>query len=58
MPRYWDDNWYEPSRPRPVKDGIKAKTERGAFGASWWAKRWIAVLEQFGWGNRLTRGRS
>ena len=58
MPRYWDDEWYEPSRPRPVKDGIKAKNVRGAFGASWWAKRWIAALETFGWGNRLTRGRS
>lgn len=58
MPRHWDDEWYEPSRPRPVKDGIKAKNVRGAFGASWWAKRWIAVLETFGWGNRLTRGRS
>lgn len=58
MPRPWDDEWYEPSRPRPVKDGIKAKNVRGAFGASWWAKRWIAVLETFGWGSRLTRGRS
>ncbi|HZG69700.1 MAG TPA: SWIM zinc finger family protein, partial [Herpetosiphonaceae bacterium] len=58
MPRYWDDEWYEPSRPRPAKDGIKAKNVRGAFGTSWWAKRWIAVLETFGWGSRLTRGRS
>ena len=58
MSRYWDDGWYERSRPRPVKDGIKAKNVRGAFGASWWAKRWIAVLETFGWGTRLTRGRS
>jgi uncharacterized Zn finger protein len=54
----WDNDWYEPSRPRPVKDGIKAKNVRGAFGTSWWAKRWIAVLETFGWGGRLTRGRS
>ncbi len=58
MPRHWDDGWYEPSRPRPVKDGIKAKNVRGTFGSSWWAKRWIAVLETFGWGSRLTRGRS
>ena len=58
MGRYWDDEWYEPSRPRRVKDGIKAKNVRGAFGTSWWAKRWIAVLESFGWGSRLTRGRS
>ena len=57
MPRHWDGDWYEPSRPRPA-DGIKAKNVRGAFGASWWAKRWIAVLETFGWGSRLTRGRS
>lgn len=54
-----DDRWfYEPSRPLPAKDGIKAKHVRGAFGQSWWAKRWIGVLETFGWGNRLTRGRS
>jgi uncharacterized Zn finger protein len=32
-----------------------AKSE---FGASWWAKRWIAVLESFGWADRLARGRS
>jgi uncharacterized Zn finger protein len=41
-----------------VADGIAAKTTRGAFGASWWGKRWIAALEQFGWGSRLQRGRS
>ncbi len=59
-PRYdfWDDEWYPPSQPRPVKDGIKAKSSRGAFGSSWWAKRWIAVLEAFQWGSRLQRGRS
>ncbi len=60
MPRYpyFDDEWYERSQPQPVRDGIKAKTARGAFGASWWARRWIAVLESFGWGSRLQRGRS
>lgn len=30
----------------------------GEFGKSWWAKRWISVLESFGWSNRLQRGRS
>lgn len=56
---FYEDSWYyEPSRPLPAKDGIKAKNVRGAFGQSWWAKRWIAVLETFGWGNRLTRGKS
>lgn len=53
----WGD-WYEAGPPREVKDGIKAKSQRGKFGASWWAQRWIGVLEQFGWGSRLQRGRS
>jgi uncharacterized Zn finger protein len=52
----WD--WYESGPPREVKDGIKAKSQRGAFGESWWAQRWIGVLEQFGWGSRLQRGRT
>ncbi|MDQ4075586.1 MAG: SWIM zinc finger family protein [Chloroflexota bacterium] len=56
---YYDDEWYyQPSRPLPAKDGIKARNARGAFGASWWAQRWIKVLESFGWGSRLQRGRS
>lgn len=31
------------------------KTE---FASSWWAQRWIRVLERFGWRARLNRGRS
>jgi uncharacterized Zn finger protein len=46
------------SRPRQAKGGIKAQSKRGAFGESWWAKRWIAVLESFNIGARLGRGRS
>ncbi|MBM4032368.1 MAG: hypothetical protein FJ291_11340 [Planctomycetes bacterium] len=46
------------SRPREAKGGIKAQTKRGGFGQSWWAKRWIAVLESFDIGARLGRGRS
>jgi len=52
---YWG---YHPSRPKEAKHGIKAKTSRGAFGTTWWAKRWIAVLESFDIGARLGRGRS
>ena len=52
------ESWYPSERPLPVADGIKAKTTRGAFGTSWWAKRWIAVLGTFGWGTRLQRGRT
>jgi uncharacterized Zn finger protein len=52
---FWD--YYEPSRPREAKGGIKAQSKSG-FGSSWWAKRWLAVLDSYGLGARLTRGRS
>src|SRR5439155_3097161 len=53
---YWD--YYEPAQPRRVKDGIKAKSERGGIGETWWSKRWVGVLESFSLGTRLTRGRA
>jgi len=56
----WGNYWgyYEPARPREVKDGIKAKSQRGDIGETWWSKRWIGVLESFNMGERLSRGRS
>src|SRR5690348_13264706 len=53
---YYD--YYPTSTPRRVEGGIKAKSERGAIGETWWSKRWVNVLESFGLGTRLTRGRS
>ena len=53
---YWPH--YEPARPKPVKNGIKTKNERGAIGETWWSKRCIHVLESLGMGARLDRGRS
>ncbi len=47
-----------PSRPREAKGGIKAATQHGKFGESWWGRRWIEVLESFNIGARLQRGRS
>ena len=55
---YWRYDYYEPSQPRQVKGGIKAQSQRGTFGSSWWGKRWIATLEGFDIGARLGRGRS
>ena len=52
------DGYFEPSRPRQARGGIKAQSRRGGFGQSWWASRWIEVLEGFDIGARLTRGRS
>jgi uncharacterized Zn finger protein len=54
----YDFMYYPPSTPREAKGGIKTQSKRGAFGTSWWAKRWIEVLESFNIGARLGRGRS
>ena len=53
---YYD--WYEPSVPKEVKGGIRAKSKRGAFASRWWGQRWIQTLEDFDIGTRLGRGRS
>ena len=59
MGRWRDDDFsFPPSIPQSVKGGIKAQSKQGAFGKSWWAKRWIQVLEGFNIGARLSRGRS
>jgi len=52
---YW--GYFPSSKPIPVKDGIQARSKRGQFGEHWWSRRWIEVLESFGWDNRLQRGR-
>jgi uncharacterized Zn finger protein len=57
-PSGYDDWYYPPSRPREAKGGIKAQSKQGGFGQHWWAKRWMAVLEGFNLGARLTRGRT
>src|SRR5687768_13777238 len=54
--RYYD--FFPRSQPWRAKGGIKAQSQRGQIGQTWWAKRWIAVLESFDIGARLSRGRS
>lgn len=58
MGRWSRRSYYGPARPKPVKDGIKTRTQRGEIGETWWSKRWIEVLESFHMGARLTRGRA
>jgi uncharacterized Zn finger protein len=52
---WWRDHEHAPRRPA---NGIKAQTQRGQFGKSWWAGRWIAALERLVDAPRLARGRS
>jgi uncharacterized Zn finger protein len=55
----WSDYpHYETTRPLPVEHGIAARSRRGAIGETWWSQRFIALLESFGVGSRLTRGRT
>jgi len=54
----WDWGYYKPKPRIKTRGGIKSQSRRGSFGQSWWAKRWIAVLESFNIGARLDRGRS
>ena len=51
-------NDYLYTKPIEVRGGIRAGSKRGAFGSSWWAKRWLQTLEEFRIGSRLDRGRS
>jgi len=54
------DDWrdWEPSRPKRVEGGIRARSKKGEFAGSWWGKRWIEVLESFEVGARLKKGKS
>jgi uncharacterized Zn finger protein len=49
---------YPPSRPRPVENGIRARSTRGEIAKSWWSARFIEGLEAIGVGGRLARGRT
>ena len=53
----WWYNDYTPAPPREVRGGIKA-SGKGGFAKKWWGKRWLEVLESFGIGARLSRGRA
>ena len=52
--------WFpaEPTRPRAVQGGLKARSTRGAIARTWWSGRFIAVLESIIVGGRLERGRN
>jgi uncharacterized Zn finger protein len=68
MPRRKSYSWYdrygyerdefEPSKPIQRDDGLKARSQRGAFAKNWWAEKWIAALERLVDPGRLSRGRS
>lgn len=56
----YNDSWqnFAPSKPRAVTGGIATTKTRGAMADSWWSKRFVAVLDSYGLGGRMTRGRA
>lgn len=49
--------WYPESRPISTDRGIAARSKRGDFAESWWARRWIEALEHLLDPGRLGRGK-
>lgn len=58
MPSNSWDRFPPPAKPIAVPDGLKARSKRGAMAHSWWGQRFLEVLESFGMGPRLARGRT
>ena len=56
----WDDPWrsFPASKPIAAEGGIASSKARGAMAESWWSKRFVDVLESYGLGGRMTRGRT
>ncbi len=52
-----DGWWPPPSKPIAVAGGLQARSQRGRIGDTWWSQRFVAVLETFGIGSRLQRGK-
>ena len=59
MARGWDDRWhsYPPSVPLQAEGGIATSKQRGPMATSWWSRRFTDVLESYGLGARMQRGR-
>jgi len=55
------DNWHgypRPSKRIRVEGGLTLRSKRGEIAQTWWSRRFVEVLESFGMGGRLERGRN
>ncbi|MFN0026457.1 MAG: SWIM zinc finger family protein [Acidimicrobiales bacterium] len=57
--RSWDDPWrsYPASKPLPTEQGIATRKQRGAMAGTWWSSRLVQLLDSYGLGARMQRGR-
>ncbi len=55
----WSDPWpsFPESAPLPVDGGLATRSQRGSMAQTWWSKRFVQVLESYGLGARMQRGR-
>ena len=55
----WGDPWnrFPPSAPIKVDGGLATGRARGPIADSWWSRRFVEILESYGLGSRLERGR-
>ncbi|MDA3649046.1 SWIM zinc finger family protein [Saccharopolyspora indica] len=54
----WYGGFPKPTKPIRVEGGIRARSKRGEIAQTWWSRRFIEVLESFGMGGRLQRGKN
>jgi len=57
--RDWDDAWnhYPESKPIPTEGGIATSKARGKMADAWWSQRLVDLLDSYGLGTRMQRGR-
>ncbi|WP_121010980.1 SWIM zinc finger family protein [Saccharothrix australiensis] len=53
-----DRHGERPGRPVRVEGGLTLRSKRGDIARTWWSRRFVEVLESFGMGGRLARGRA
>jgi len=51
-------SWSEHGPRRAAKDGIRARSQKGDIGESWWSQRFLAAMKEVTDAGRLSRGRS
>ena len=53
------DSWtsWPASAPLPVEGGLASSKQRGPMAETWWSQRFTEVLESYGLGGRMQRGR-
>jgi uncharacterized Zn finger protein len=56
----FENQWqhFGASKPLQAKGGIATSKARGAMADTWWSKRFVTVLDSYGLGGRMTRGRA